>query len=100
MKAQTLYDFVNDGGASGNDLHDYFRSCFNGEPSPSGYETLPDEMGAKDFMAVNLYGQAHNSPSLISWCREMAEKYGVAVEWPAHTYTVGWDEHDIYVYSS
>jgi hypothetical protein len=83
MKAQTIYDFANDGGCNGTDMHDFFRDYF-GRPSPSGNEILPSSSGAKTFMANCLYAQAYNSPSLIDQFKSMAKKYKVKVNWPQH----------------
>ena len=76
MKAQVIYDFANEGGCSGNDMHNFFRQIFNGEPSPSGYKVVPTKEG-KQFMKNSLDVQAHNSPSLIEWCQDMAKKYNI-----------------------
>ncbi len=77
MKAQKIYDFVNDGGCSGVDAHEFFDDVL-GEMSPSGHAEIPDSAG-KALMSNSLYAQAHNSPSLKDWCSQMAKKFNATV---------------------
>ena len=76
MKANTIYNAVNDGVISGKKAQEFFFDECEDYSLPGDY-VLPNEDFAKKFLSGSLQAQVANSPSLYEWACEMAKKYGV-----------------------